>query len=396
MAKALEATLIAIFLAVTPSIPAAAQDSKLIEKGRQVFLNAGDIGCAACHGIYAEGDVGIGPYNRGVGEIAIRGALDSIDEMSFLKGELNDTEINQIAAYYEWLGQMQLVKTLVKRGRFIPNEIEVYPGTAIQLVINNAGRAAQTFGSDDMGIEQFEVAGRTDKDVIWTAPNSEGEFALRCTDCRLKNQRFSIKITRDAAPFPPTLVAKTPEIQLVPIPAEERDIDLITKGRDVFLNAGGVGCVACHGPYAEGDVGIGPYNRGFDEGRIRGALENVDAMAFLGHTLSGDEITQVAAYYARLGELHLAKTRVIRGRFIPERIRVQPGTKVQLVVNNTSHDDRTFTSPNMGIEDFHIPGLEAVDFVWVAPKTEGAFSLSCTDCAEPDRLLTIEVSQTAP
>ncbi len=398
MVKALKATgifatAIGIFVAVAAWHPAAAQDNPMIEKGRQVFLTAGDVGCAACHGIYAEGDVGIGPYNRGVGEIAIRGALDSVDEMSFLKGELSDAEIGQIAAYYEWLGQLQLVKVLVKRGRFIPSEIQVHPGTKVQFVVNNSGRATQTFGSDKMDIGAFKVQGRTDRDLIWIAPDAEGEFELRCTDCRLKNQVFVIKVTRAAPPFPPTREAKAPEVQLVSIPAEQRDVELIASGRDVFLNAAGVGCVACHGPYAEGDVGIGPYNRGFDEDRIRRALETVDAMAFLGDALSDDEIKQVAAYYRRLGELHLAKTRVIRGRFIPDRIRIEPGTKVQLVVNNASQADRTFASPDMGIEDFHVPGREAVDLVWVAPRTEGVFNLSCTDCAEPDRQLTIEVSQ---
>ncbi len=387
------AAVIGMVLAVWPWHPVTAQDSQLIERGRQVFLNAGDVGCAACHGTYAEGDVGIGPYNRGVGESSVREALDSVDEMSFLKDALSDDEIRQIAAYYEWLGQMQLVKVLVKRGRFVPDEIDIHPGTAIQLVIDNSGRASQTFGSDDMGIEAFEVPGRTVEDLIWTAPNDEGVFELRCTDCRLKNQAFSINVTRAARPFPPTLQVAAVDVELVPIPAEQRDPGLIAQGRDVFLNAAGVGCVACHGPYAEGDVGIGPYNRGFDEERIRQALATVDAMAFLGDALTDEEISQVAAYYQRLGELHLVKTRVIRGRFIPDRIRVAPGTKVQFVVNNTSQEDRTFASGDMGIEDFHIPGRQAADFVWVAPSADGDFSLTCTDCVEPDQRLTIQVSQ---
>lgn len=380
--------------AVPLHMATAAEVTAEIEKGRQVFLTAADIGCAACHGKYAEGDVGIGPYNRGVGQETIRGALDSIGEMEFLS--LTDAEISQIAAYYAYLGELQLFKTLVKRGRFIPNEISVFPGTSIQLVLNNASRSPRTFVADGIGIDELKVSARSDQDIVWTVPEDEGVFTLRCTDCRLKNEVFTINVSRDAAPFPPTTAPAEPEIRLTVIPPAQRDLPLIEAGRDVFMNAAEVGCVACHGLYAEGDVGIGPYNRGFDEARIRSALENVDAMAFLRDALGEDEIKQVAAYYARLGELKLVKTRVVRGRFVPDRVRVHPGTKVQLVVNNASQSDRTFTSQDMGIEDFYVPGREALDLVWVAPGDDGTYALSCTDCPDDSQHLTIEVTQAAP
>lgn len=390
-----------------PVRPAAAQgmpDKQLIEKGREVFLTAGGVGCAACHGRYAEGDVGIGPNNRGMNEAKIRAALASVLPMKILREELSDAEIKEVAAYVEWLGQLKLVKTLVKRGHFVPERIEIYPGTRIQLVVNNASIEPHKFASDAMKIEPVTVEGRQSMDVMWEAPQTEGTFTLACADCGIKDQ-LTIEVTNKAKKFIPaeavtTALAKAPPAsQPTPQPQptpQQADAQTIEKGRQIFLGAGDVGCVACHGPYAEGDVGIGPYNRGFSEAAIRKALKSVRPMAFLRQALSEEQIKQVAAYYQSLAHEQLVKTHVVLGLFIPEKVSVHPGTTIQLVIINRSLAPRTFTSPNMGVKNLTVAGRDASDFLWKAPEHEGTFDLVCTDCPIKGQKLTITVSNAVP
>lgn len=168
---------------------------KLVENGREVFLTAGGVGCASCHGRYGEGNVG--PFNRGVSEVTVRGALQSADAMGFLRDSMTEEKITQVAAYLGWLGELQLVKTLVKQGRFIPDEVSVYPGTAIQLAVQNASLEAHAFAGDVMGVAPFRVNGRDFGDVTWKAPDTEGAFELRCTDCG-SDGKLTIRVSRSA------------------------------------------------------------------------------------------------------------------------------------------------------------------------------------------------------
>jgi mono/diheme cytochrome c family protein len=399
---------IAIIAMMAPGLDSLAQDAaqkQQIEKGREVFLTAAGIGCKACHGPYAEGDTGIGPYNRGVGEPTIRAALATIEAMQMMREELSDAQIKQIAAYYQWLGQLKLVKTLIKRGRFIPDRIEIHPGTRIQLVLNNASSSPQRFISTNMGIGPITVGPKDAVDVVWEAPNKNGSFTLTCADCALKDQKLVIEVTSKAPKFVPVKVpsklvasaALAPAPQAKP-PAAVISIDAksIEQGRQIFLNAGEVGCVACHGRYAEGDVGIGPYNRGFSETAIRGALKSVGPMAFLRDTLNEQQIKQISAYYQSLLHQQLVKTHSVRGVFIPGNVKVHPGTTIQLVIMNPSLNARNFVSQDMKLKRFKVAGRDAVDVVWKAPDREGKFTLECTDCAIKGQKFTLEVSNSVP
>jgi len=194
--------LLIVGLAVAPAARPAdgAADAKLLEKGRSVWFTAGGIGCSGCHGRFGEGDVGVGPYNRGVGPSKIQAAIKSVPQMGVVKN-LGAEDIEAVTAYNSWLGQHQLVKTLLKRDRFLPEFAEVYPGTPVQLAINNSGQATHKFSGTAMGIAQFEVDGKTVHDFIWRAPEQEGTYALRCVDCGAEGQQFTIKVSRGAKPF---------------------------------------------------------------------------------------------------------------------------------------------------------------------------------------------------
>ncbi len=183
--------------------PVLAQDNddSQLAAGEQVFNTIAGIGCKTCHGEYAEGDVGVGPYLRGASEGTIRAAIDATGEMVVIKNVITEDEIKAVAAYVGKLGTLQPVRTLAKRGRFLPQEISIRPGTRVQLIIQNASIQPHTFKSDNMDIEELVIAGRSSGSLEWRAPETEDEFAVYCTDCKLKDQLFVVKVAASAAPF---------------------------------------------------------------------------------------------------------------------------------------------------------------------------------------------------
>jgi mono/diheme cytochrome c family protein len=185
---------------LSPSLVQADAEGRLTE-GAQVFSTIAGIGCKTCHGEYAEGDVGVGPFIRGATEGAIRASIDATGEMIVVKNVITEDEIKAVAAYVGNLGTMQAARTLAKRGRFLPEEISIRPGTDVQLIIQNSSIQPHTFKSDNMGIDDFVIAGRRSGSVEWQAPEAEGEYSIYCTDCKLKDQFFTVHVAASAAEF---------------------------------------------------------------------------------------------------------------------------------------------------------------------------------------------------
>jgi hypothetical protein len=52
-----------------------------------------------------------------------------------------------------------------------------------------------------MGIDDFVIAGRRSGSVEWQAPKDEGEYSIYCTDCKLKDQFFTVHVAASAAEF---------------------------------------------------------------------------------------------------------------------------------------------------------------------------------------------------
>lgn len=179
----------------------AAADDELLAEGARVFNEVAGIGCRTCHGEYAEGDLGVGPFIRGATEGAIRASVEATGEMGVIRIAITDDEIAAVAEYLGYLGTMQVARTLAKRGRFLPAEFSTRPGTNLQVIINNSGFDAHTFRSDNMGIEGITIPARSTGSIEWQAPVEEGEYSIYCTDCKLKDQFYTVTVDPDAAEF---------------------------------------------------------------------------------------------------------------------------------------------------------------------------------------------------
>jgi len=172
----------------------------MVEQGRQIFETVAGLGCKACHGPFAEGKVG--PSNRGVNEATIREALAKIGPMQFLREQLAEEDIKRVAAYTEWMGRHMLVKSLLKRGRFIPDAISLYPGTPVQLVIENTGTEPATLAAG-ISVAAPTIAARDSTSIVWTAPEIEGKSTIACSDCKIKDGSLTIEVTKTAKPYIP-------------------------------------------------------------------------------------------------------------------------------------------------------------------------------------------------
>jgi mono/diheme cytochrome c family protein len=177
------------------------------DEGARAFREIAGIGCASCHGQFAEGDVGIGPYIRGASEGTIRAAIDAVVEMTVVKAVIEEEEIQAVAEYIRRMGDVQVARTMLKRSVFFPETIQVRPGTPVQVVINNVGFSAALFVSEDMAIDNFEVGKRSVDAFSWQAPDEVGEFRLFCSSCKVKDQYFTIIVDAEApqlkTPFSP-------------------------------------------------------------------------------------------------------------------------------------------------------------------------------------------------
>lgn len=176
-------------------------DVKLIEKGKVISRTVAGIGCITCHGQYGEGDAGTGPYIRGVGLSKIQAAIAAVSPMQMMKAQLSAQDIEAVAKYWSWLGQYQVVKTLLKRDRFTPEAVDIYPGTPVQVVIHNSGQVPRKFSGPDMKVAEFAVPGRELHDFLWRAPEQEGTYTLRCVDCAVQDQGLTVRVSRSARPY---------------------------------------------------------------------------------------------------------------------------------------------------------------------------------------------------
>jgi mono/diheme cytochrome c family protein len=198
---------VGILVCTAFSVFSAHADDALIKKGEVVFNTVAGIGCKGCHGDYAEGDLGVGPFIRGATEGSVRAAIGGIGEMIIIKNVIKEDEILAVSAYINYLGSTQVARTLTKRGRFLPETFSTRPGTNLQLVIKNGSFKPHTYQSDNLGVDPFTISARGTGSFLWKAPGEEGSFTLNCTNCKLEEQYFTIQVDKAARKFHSTAPA---------------------------------------------------------------------------------------------------------------------------------------------------------------------------------------------
>lgn len=171
----------------------ASADEESLARGEKIFNEIAGLGCKGCHGEFAEGDLGVGPYIRGATEGTIRAAIEGIDTMIVVKSTIDEQGIKDISEYIASLGETQIVRTLAKKGRFLPNEVTVAPGSKLQIAVQNASFQPRAFASDEFLDEGMEISARTTGVLNWTSPG-EGEYKIWCTNCDLENQFFTVRV----------------------------------------------------------------------------------------------------------------------------------------------------------------------------------------------------------
>lgn len=81
----------------------------------------------------------------------------------------------------------------------------------------------------------------------------------------------------------------------------------VETGMQLFRTAGGYGCVACHGQFANGAGNVGGNIRGKTLNDINDSLANEPTMQLLASTLSNDDRLNLAAYLEALGQITLVE-----------------------------------------------------------------------------------------
>lgn len=172
-------------LAVIAGFGLLAQEDPLAEAviaGRTTYREAGGIGCVACHGSYGLGDLEIGPNIRGVDAVRIQGALDAAEEMDFLRPLLSRADIDDLAAYLQYLDTLEPVSTLFRQGAFEPAELPVPAGSPLQLIVSNGNRSECTFSLTGLDLEPIAIAGRSAGDLVLTLAEGAGPLEGSCAE----------------------------------------------------------------------------------------------------------------------------------------------------------------------------------------------------------------------
>ncbi|UPW18661.1 hypothetical protein M0C34_21005 [Agarivorans sp. TSD2052] len=133
----------------------------------------------------------------------------------------------------------------------------------------------------------------------------------------------------------------------------------------LYRNAGGYGCSACHGKYANGAGNVGGNIRGASLAQLNSALNNEPSMLLLASVLTKQQRRSLSAYLESLGKMHLVEW-TISDSFAHSNLNIHIGEPSQLVVKND-----TFSSISIDLSP-----LGAATTLQVAPLDTEAFTFT--------------------
>ena len=70
-------------------------------------------------------------------------------------------------------------------------------------MVNNRDPQTRRISARSLDLPDLSALGRSDVDLVWTAPIREGTFVLTCADCALKGPKLTIEVTNRAPKFVP-------------------------------------------------------------------------------------------------------------------------------------------------------------------------------------------------
>jgi len=144
-------------------------------------------------------------------------------------------------------------------------------------------------------------------------------------------------------------------------------------GRDLYLKAGGYGCIVCHGPVANGAGQAGGAIRGATRQALDKALAEQPTMQLLVNALSQDNIGDLSSYLESLALVPLVELVYSDSDWAITQEPVARGQTVQIVVFNDSFTDLALDLQVFGIEPTTVTPLDTRILEWVAES--GTFIL---------------------
>ena len=144
-------------------------------------------------------------------------------------------------------------------------------------------------------------------------------------------------------------------------------------GRDLYLKAGGYGCIVCHGPVANGGGQAGGAIRGSTRQALDKALAEQPTMQLLVNALSQDNIADLSSYLESLALVPLVELMYSDSGWAVTQEPIAKGQTVQMVVFNDSFTDLALDLQAFGIEPTIVTPLDTRILEWVAEA--GTFML---------------------
>ncbi len=147
-----------------------------LKSAENLYRTAGGYGCHLCHGLYGHGANQAGGYIRGANQEILKTALIEQPTMKLLNNVLSDKDMELIANYLIYLGEIPIVSLTVDN-MAIGIEVDERRDSekALQLVLFNAGFSEVTLDLSALGLNTLTIAAQATESLIWS-PNSQSEI----------------------------------------------------------------------------------------------------------------------------------------------------------------------------------------------------------------------------
>ncbi len=147
-------------------------------------------------------------------------------------------------------------------------------------------------------------------------------------------------------------------------------------GEQLFRTAGGYGCSACHGLFANGGGNVGGNIRGKTLEDINSSLTNEPTMQLLASSLSDNDKENLAFYLKALGQINLVEWTIDENP-MNTTVSIMPDEPAQLVIFNKTFEAIDLNLPESSFEhSLQLAPYETKALEW--QPNEGVIKLNYT------------------